>query len=92
MAKEKGNLPTAEELAKKAGSGGKKPKGLPKRHRNTARKTRMLRSLAKLPEKKVRRVLRRNGLAAATKYMQEGRCLAAVYRKACHDRKLQPEA
>lgn len=73
-------MATADDLLRRL-KGGKKPKGLPKRHRNNVRQARRLRSLAKLPEKKLRHVLKRNGHPAALKYVNDGFAQMAVLRK-----------
>lgn len=68
----------------------KQAKGLPKRTRNAARIVRAQRSFERLPEKKVRRVLKRSGLAAAKKYMDDGFVPVSVFRKVCLSRGIHP--
>ena len=81
----------ANALLRKLGQGkGKKQKGLPKRHRNPNKKLRAQRNRDRLQEKKVRHVLRRNGLAAAVKYMDAGFVGVSVLRKVCHSRGIPP--
>lgn len=78
-----------DKLKAKGGSG-KKAKGLPKRVRNNVRKAKYARSAARLPEKKLRHVLKRNGLAAAVKYCDDGRVTLTVFRKVCQERGIHP--
>ncbi len=58
----------------------KQQKGLPKRIGNAVRSTRRDRSLAGLPERKLRRILARNGEAAAREWAHEHLVTETLYR------------
>lgn len=80
-------------VMKKIGGGrARKAKGLPKRTGNPTRKERRRRSVARLPEKKLRHVLRRNGAKAAVQYMEGQGIPVSVYRRVCVEQHRQAEA
>jgi hypothetical protein len=79
----------AKKVLQKLGGGGKKQKGLPKRHRNPVKKLRNQRSQEKLAEKKARHVLRSNGARALRQYELDKFCTNTIVKAVCARRGIE---